>query len=493
MITQALLGAPSEPLAQVLLMPWRQLGPGSRWAWFGVGGLGLLAAGLAAFVWDAHGAAILCNFFLITLAIAWGAQISGHFEQNHPLAAKLVPGHVALLRQATLLLWLGLTALTGLLAWASGVGDLTLPLALLLSSSVLALLAVMARWWILWVVIWLAPWAAMSLGLHRVLMPAWATLRDFWLAHPGSGTAAAVMLMGYGLTRLFGQGDPAHVASYRRLDRMRRAQRLSVTGQRTGQGWAAFGPVGEAIGSPFERLPAHWLAHLIKTAQPTERSVMARAEVVLHGGQHWVRHLMGITLALSIILLVFTLVAALNVRNAENFWQHGTFGMAIGLCSASLNPGFTLPSSLWASRREQALLLLVPGMPRGQALNRAVAWRMARHVGLAWVITTAILGWFVSKSGNPLLMCLSAGAAPIMAFYLCRSPARMAAPTAWTNLVPIFAYMVLALVLYAAHEFTHWSVWPMLVASAAISAALGVWRWRQLNDAPSALPAGRLA
>lgn len=487
----ALFGVSGAQGAQVLLTPWRKMSVASRVLWALVAGVfPVLTAIVAAYHWDSIGPGLLSSYLCGLMTVAWAAQISSHFEQNHPVTARLVPGQLAVLRRVSLAVWLALTAAGALAMWLSGVGQISLALSLLLAGAVLALVAVMTRWWTLWIVVWLLPMLAEVTGLNRLLTPAWGLLRELWLANPWTATLGLLMLMGWGLTRLFGDGSAAHVASYRRMTQLLRASRSAGT-QR--QGWAAFGPVGEAVGSPLERLPAGWLAHLLRHAAPTERSVMARAEVVLHGPQHWVRHLSGVAIALAIVLLAFVAVGALTGTSGAGNWRNGVIGMAIGLTSAALNPALMLPGALWQSRREQALLVLLPGMPRGAALNRAVAWRQGRHVGIAWALTTAILAGLASRAGDPLLLCLSAGAAPVIALWLWRSPARLPALTAWANAAPVLVYLALALALYATQRAVGWPMWQTLLASLLLSLPIGVWRWRRLGREPAALPAGRLA
>ncbi|TXI18349.1 MAG: flavin reductase, partial [Roseateles sp.] len=77
--------------------------------------------------------------------------------------------------------------------------------------------------------------------------------------------------------------------------------------------------------------------------------------------------------------------------------------MAIGLMSMGINPAFMLPAMLWHSRREQALLRLLPGMPQGQALNRAVARLQLRHTLTAWLLcSTGLVALALAADQMPL-------------------------------------------------------------------------------------------
>jgi hypothetical protein len=227
---------------------------------------------------------------------------------------------------------------------------------------------------------------------------------------------------------------------------------------------------------------------------------MARAEVVLHGGQHWLRHLAGVGVALvlvglgSIALLMVLLPPDVGV---QTILQNGQVGIVIGLTTAGLSIVFTLPKSLWVSRREQALLVLLPGMPQGRALNRAVAALQLRHAGIAWLATavfTTALAWL---AGSALALCVPVAALPIGVWWLMRAPAHVGPPSAWKDVAPVFAYIAAGLLLMVGVRQQPWDSFEAVAALAAaavvLSLLLGAWRWRRLAAAPTALPAGRLA
>ena len=163
--------------------------------------------------------------------------------------------------------------------------------------------------------------------------------------------------------------------------------------------------------------------------------------------------------------------------------------LAISL-SMVLGTVLSLPGALWASRREQALLMLLPGMPRGAALNRALAWRQARHFLLLWALTLpAYLG--LAWAGQvPQVLALPAVALTAMA-WLWRNAAQQREPSALTAVLPFVVCLVPGIASIALLREKPDLFGPLLGGVAVVAALSLLWRWRQLSRWPQALPAGR--
>ncbi len=496
----ALLGIPHPAASAALLMPWRQLGRGARWAWVGV--LLMLVAAAAVVAWLASPVPRMLMLISVAVALAllvWGGQISGLLEQNQPLAARLVPAHVRVLQRVALAAWFVLSLALGTVAWWLADGRLGWPGCLLVAAAGLASLAWCLRWPLLWFMpaVWPVMWGLPA--AHGALQPLWQAGVAAWQAHLAVATMALLGLLALSLAGLFGHGGPAHARVFARQARWRELGRHGgVDGSL--QGFSTWGGWWARLAGPMERLAGGWLSHLLRRAAPGHRSVMARAEVVLHGGQHWLRHLAGVGVALvlvglgSIALLMVLLPPDVGV---QTILQNGHVGIVIGLTTAGLSIVFTLPKSLWVSRREQALLVLLPGMPQGRALNRAVAVMQLRHAGIAWLATAVVTTALAWRAGNALALCVPVAALPIGVLWLMRAPARVGPPSAWKDVAPVFAYIAAGLALMVAVRQQPWdgfeAVAALAAASAVLSLLLGAWRWRHLAAAPTALPAGRLA
>jgi len=475
----------------VLLAAWRQGERSARWGRLGF--YGFCVAPPAVVVWLApeRGKLILAAIFLCMLVLGvWGAAITSLLEQNHPTLAKVVPGHVESLRRNALAAWLLAVLLS---AGALRLGFPMLPPAVdvLPAALVAAYIAWALRNWVLWFVVWLGPTFLALTGLGRQLQPLWRAANERFADQPWLYTGLGLLAMGWGITQLFGEGGAAHVAAYARQSRMRVITRLGMSGAKPTL--AMYGRWGERVSAPLERAASAWLAHLIEDASPTQKSVMARAEVVLHGSQHWLRQALNMLMVFAWVAFFFTIAIQTTPMNLDRAWTGGALGIAVGLATMGFSPATALPSALWASRREQALLLLLPGMPQGQALNRAVAWRQTRQLLAAWALTAALMFTLSWLSGDWWLACLCIVGLPMGLGWLLRAPAALRAPTSWTAILPLLLYMGASLSLYHLVKTFDLPIAPVGALGALAALAVSWWRWHTLMAAPTALPAGRSA
>ena len=483
------MGAYLNP--HVLLAAWRQGERSARWGRLGF--IALSVALLTAVVWLVPTRAKLpiATIVLSMLVLGiWGSVITSLLEQNHPILAKIVPGHVEALRHNALAAWL-LVVLLSAGALRLGFPMLPLPAGALLAALVAAYIAWALRNWAMWFVVWLGPTFLAVTGLGRQLQPLWQAGSERFADQPWVYTGLGLMAMGWGITQLFGEGDSAHAIAYARQARMRVITRLGMSGAKPTL--AMYGRWGERVSAPIERAASAWLAHLIRHANPTQKSVMARAEVVLHGSQHWLRQALNMLMVFAWIAVFFTIAVQATPMKLDRAWTGGALGIAVGLATMGFSPAIALGSALWASRREQALLLLLPGMPQGRALNRAVAWRQTRQLAVAWALTAALMFALSWLSGDWWLACLCVVGLPMGLGWLLRAPARLRAPTSWTAILPLLLYMGASLSLYHLVKTYDLPFAPICALGALAAAAVGWWRWHRLMAAPSALPAGRSA
>ncbi|WP_457322860.1 hypothetical protein [Roseateles sp. P5_E11] len=481
----------AAPYSQLLLAFWRQRDRESPWGRRALFALAVLGLALGVYLAPQLAMPMLALSAALVLMSLWMAIIGSLMQQNHPHAARFVPGHLRQTLESALAAWAGLSLGSAALLWLCLPQMPSFALLLLGAAAVLAFMGWATREWQLWLVISIGPVLFFGTGLDRRLAPLGTALRELWLAQPLSVLALSLLALGWSLTRLFGRGDAAHAEAYARLGRMRRAAEDSMQGKYAGA--AAFGRVGEWLSQPFALAVSAWQRHVVAQAEPTGQSAMRRAEIVLHGRQHWLHQSLGAVMAVGIAALSFFIAFALAGQGLQDNWTKGAYGMAIGLASIGFNPCFTLPNMLWHSRREQALMRLLPGLPQGEALNRAVALMQLRHALVAWALTTAGLGLLAWAANNAALLCLAFGALPLSTGWLLRAPSRMKSPTAWTTVVPILAFMLMGWGMFLLQKDLGAPL-PLLAGiSVALSAALGAWRWRTLSAAPTALPAGRLS
>lgn len=482
----------SASLNHMLLALWRQRDPSLRWRRRLAVLSGVLALGAALWLLPSQQArtVLLLTVLAGALMSVWLGLIGSLLEQNHPHAARFVPGHLKGLRQAALLSWAVVTPAAALLQWAALSQILSWPAMLLGGAALFVYLAWALRWWPLWMAMFVGPAVFGLLQLRQRLAPLWSWLFDAWQAQPWSLTASGILVLAWVLSRLFSNGDDAHRSAYARGSAMRQASRDAMAGKSSAQ---AFGRAGEWLAAPFRRATSVWLAFQLKRARPSEASIMSRAEIVLHGNQHWLNQLLSMNAVAVVVLLGFGLGYRLAGPGLANAWQQGAFGMAIGIGCAGFNPCFTLPGMLWHSRREQALLTLLPGMPRGRRQNRAIAWRQLRHSLVAGLLTVMLLSGLASAAGKPELLSFAFVGLPVMLLCVLRPVATLRAPTAGSALLPSIGYPLLAIGAYLLCDRLGVSLWWVAGVCAALSAGIAAWRWRQIQTAPAALPAGRLA
>lgn len=500
-VTQALLGVPGPAALAALRMRWQQMPRYTRWAWGALALFLLLAmAGIAWMVGARFVAPALAAGVAAVLMLAWAGQMASLLEQNHPQMARLVPGHLRVLRRVAVALWAAVAVAFGSLAWWAFDGGVGFWGCLIASGLLAAALAWCVRWPVLWFVFSFAPALWPLLPARAGLVALGLEAVGTWRAHVLVSTVVVLALLAWSVAALFGRGDAKHARAFERQSAWR------AVGRRDGAGAAALGPATRE--SPFAWLVwplaaagMAWLAHLLRRATPDPRSVMARAELVLHGCQHWLWHLLGVGVVLLMLgLVMVALLAALAPATGpvpmDKVWQNGHVGLAIGLTSMGLNALFLLPRALWTSRRDQALLLLLPGMPRGRALNAAVARLQLRHAAVAWTLTAALVLGLYALTGSALGLCLMIVALPMLLLRLLQEPARVTAGAGLRHALPILGYLLGGTLLLAAlgwREPAPLALVAAAVLSIGLSVALGVWRWRQLMAAPQALPAGRLA
>jgi hypothetical protein len=424
----------------------------------------------------------------------WGFQFSALLRLDHPHAARFVVRHGLALRTAAVVLWLALVLLVGVVALPS----LALPggnptravlLVLLGAGATLLFIALALRWWPLWVVLWVffpvLGFERLRFASHQIT----AKVYEHWQTMPVLYTALALLAMAVALVHLFGNADTAHARAYAKRETYRKIASAGAAGNKPA--WSAYGRWGELLSTPAQRMADAWLARITHRASPTPSSVMARAEVVLNGAQHWSRHVathLAVQLGLGAGFYAVLLLASDATR--QSIFSTGV-GLSIGLASITIAPLISLPSALWASRREQALLVLLPGMPQGTALNRVVARLHMRHFGWAWASALPVVAALAWWAKAPQWLAFVGAALPLAA-WLWRDASRVREPGPAKAVVPYLLFVVLGT---ACMQLLQWQpTWllPWALGTVLLSAALLAWRWRQLARWPQALPAGRL-
>ncbi len=457
-------------LSAVLSQPWQAQRQGLRKHLLMLLLLALPAT-LVAYRLKLHAAALTGAIGSVWLVYAWWLQVHGLMRQNQPRLARLVPGHLAALRLSMTLQALGFGA-AALACLSLAVGPRAeWPW---LIATVMLLLVWVQREPLLWFLLAIAaPWVPPLRELS-------ATLQALPPVGHGLGLLVLLVLM----VAALGGGGAWHRWSAARLQRWDQAMRSASDGRTpsaaTQGGWV------HAVARLFTWPREAYRARLLR--QAAARNALARLDVGLGiGGQSlislWV--LVMILLGIGAVTLIKGLLGTSPSDN--ELLAHGRIGLTVGLFSMLCGSLFNRPTQLWARRREQSLLTLLPGLPPQPELIDQLERRWRCEYLLFWMLATALALGIGSVSGSSGLQYAAAHAACCL-------------PMAWMSQS---RHRRLA----RAPGFQLWMVAPVLAAAPAYlaqQAALPVWlslgagglvyalcAWRNRAPASAMLPIGR--
>jgi len=463
----------------------RRQNQGTVWMLAGMGLLLVAVPLVLAFVAGPRAAAASGMTVLgIVLAGGWASLVFSAMQQNHPGLARLVPGHVASLRRALALSWFAAVLVFGVAVQAIG-GRNGFEAGLAFGLGAMAL-ALMLRWPLSWAFVWLVP-TTMDWWLHLPpVRAAWALVQQVDAQQPLLLMAGVAALAALGLLGLIEQGGPAHERAWRRRQRWAASLGAPAPGNPRQHQLGVPGWLMNAATAPYRA----WMRHLCRRPRS---SAMTRAMLVLGPSAHWTGHLgAALAVAFTNALVIVTLSMAM-----PGWYVHAptaaAWGLSFGLMSFALNPLLNSSQAFHATRQEQALLRLAPGVPQGAALNRAIALQQGVHAVIAWIVCAAgaamLSQWIVDDARTAVAIALSC--LPLLPG-LWRDWARAAAPSPArmvTVMLQLGACTGVASVLLARGV-------PLLAIgslAAVVTLGLAIWRWRALSRAPGAWPAERLA
>ncbi len=480
---------PWRAMRVVLLSAWQaRRNQGSLWPWGLVLALIAVVVGLMAWLAPAERAWAMglgLSGIVVATALVGGWMLLAYnvLAQNHPQLAPTVPGQVRALRWV---LGLGVAVLSGLAASvAMALGG---PVAGVASIAAGAgtLFVCSIRWPQLWIALAVLGWSA----------PLWsASEQAGWLA---SGlralpwpvlVAAVVWAVAWALRAVVMQGGERHAHHHGRLLKaaamMKGQPPLVAEGGLGAGGWTWALLWGR-------RAYANWLMHVVSRLRPGRATLLALCQ----GPQlHWTGVATGVVGGWFFIALVLLVTRLLPQ------WQVGqglVQGLAVGLAFASYTVLLQAPALLWTQRREQALLRLLPGMPQGPALNRWLALHLSRlhltAVGLQWLTVWGLSTWAGTTQGADWVRAIAQAAllfSPLAMLLLWRDWSRLKAPGGGAQVLVVLGTVALVGVGAVWFVWLGYSVQALAALVLALGLPLGLWRWRALQQAPAAWPAGR--
>ena len=420
-----------------------------------------------------------CVAVSVLLIAGWSMLVGNVLRQNRPAMARLVPGHVARLRAALLVAWV-----LAVLAIMAGPGSLLhQPLAWACGAAGgLALLAAMFRWpALLLVVVALGTLllGVVDSGLPHALAASWR--RDAWLF-----TAIVVTAGALALVAIVSEGGRGPRALY-------------DVGQAFGRRFAK--PVRPGCGGragDVSVVYAWWMARLL-----ARRDSPAESRLLLGFGAavHWttrIRDAAMFTVVGGGVCSVVVGVSAYLGRDVRGAFPWLAFSLLTGACT----PALQAAARLYRTRREQALLVLLPGVPRGARLNRWLSWQMsvlflisalwglALAGALDFLVETLSPG-LVARSGGDMTAAIAVALLPQVAWQW-RSWARLPGASG-KEFLPSLAPFLLGTAAFVLHLWAGLGYVPMGIAFAAVAVAYCAWRWWRMGSEPTAMPIGRLA
>jgi hypothetical protein len=465
-------GTPSAMHAAVLRAPWQRRRNARQWPWMAATPLLLaLPVGLMAWWTSMQPRILVAALGIVWLTWLWWMQVEGLLRQNRVLLARTVPGHASVLRQS-LLLQAGLATLTA-------VGLLTLAVDMPL------------RW--LWVVApsivmltWLArePWLWLAFGIGSPMLGEMRQASLYMTGLPLLQQLVALAALVALLATCVGQGGTLHRWSDARQERWQRSLRAMSEGRPAPTG--AQSAVERALQRGFDWPLRRWRDRVL--AAGAAAPVSTRLQLGLGTGGQWTQlawiGVLAASLALAILAWVMHGYDVSIVQVADG----GRIGLSIGLFAIACGTLHTRMGQLWARRREQALLVLLPGVPmRGDCRHLERQWRQEWLILWA-VVTGTLLGLGSHGSEGTVSYVAACAAVNLPTIWLAQGlQRRLKRPPSMlvANIPPVMAAMILT-----AFSPISFPAWQSLSLGVLTYALLAAWNWKAAWQ-PLRLPLGR--
>jgi hypothetical protein len=454
------------------------LGGGITWKW-----------GMAA-LWEAAAIAAVT-----ILQIAWPFFSTTLMRLNTPTAARTVPHYVGHLRRTALVLWLGICVITGLLqghsireAAVMGFG----------AGAFMLFISTPWRWPVQWCMV-IAVLAFLGSRSHEIVK---SDIVKAMFSSPASGVIFAMVCyvwMAWLVTRLIAGNGSGFAALYSRVAQRENAVPGADTPARLPA--HALGPLLGVLQQGWQLLLFPWRLYLRRAlalpsqpegskAQATQ--VLARALLGLGPNVHWVMQVGAMLVLWGFVMLKVVIVPMIFGTGVSTISGGWAILIALGSLMAAVAPVLSLPETFRTTAPEQKLMLLLPGMPRGDALNHLLAVRHVRHAFVAWLVAV------VSVVALPYQ---GASVFSVAGIYMSALVLLPMVVSDWSRIQPPNAMYALAGLLRAILApgigliAVHWLGVPINTVAAAAVVYCGtmlVVRWRRLPQFAPAFPAGRL-
>jgi hypothetical protein len=472
---------------QVLLAPWRQYRhQGSQWLWYVLMAVSLVLPLVGALRWPSNVLLwLLASELVAWLGAFWVWLVNSLLVQNEPHAARLVPGQARVLRRVLLGAGVAIAAGVTLIGAAFDHGVLTFFIGVATLLAVAWTVRMPALGMLGWIVpLTRAQWAnaPFVVAAEDAILAAWESQPESFVVVVTIALAAASW---WSVRHLIQDGDARHQRNYR----LRIKRRFAERSGRPQEAWRQSGLIGDRL---VGFATALYRQRLARVCAQRSGSVLGRGLMGLGPNFHWSGVLGGAVVYGSITTLLVILVLRPGVvvdshRGVNTVWPLSVFALNT-LAAVGLAPR----SALHHTRREQALLMLIPGMPRGAALNRSVARRLLARFLACWCVAL-LLCVALAPAQRPMAslpMTLAFACLP-MCTLLWRDWSRVTAPIPLTLVGPVLLSMVVGAGAIALQSWCGVTPGECATAFVGVTLVALAWRWRLVRDSPAAFPVGR--
>ena len=315
-------------------------------------------------------------------------------------------------------------------------------------------------------------------------------LARFWQEWPLPIAMFALLLCARILTHvMIRDGNPKHATAFARYRILLAAGTPGADGRQLSlHHW---GNIGSAILRVGQFPLDHYMRLLLRKPVATEASVMARAELVFGRDAHWIWMVWAglfVTLGAGVLGMAETMF----MRSLPDVVPAFDLVLGAGMVFTMMIMTAAWPTAICLSRKEQKLLVLLPGMPRGKSLNRLLARRIVGQLLSGWLFVAVVTSQLQLLSDTNLFTTMCAGLMPAVPF-LIRDWSRMKLGSRDGLALNQLSIFIGPVVCGAVQHWLQWSSGTVYAVSILLTSALLYWRWRRLASLPQAFPAGRLA
>jgi hypothetical protein len=454
------------------------VGGGITWKW----GLGTL--------WS-----VVTTSTEVYLQICWPFVVTALMRLNTPIAAQTVPHYVARLRHTALGIWLAISIVIGLL---DGHSLMQVCFVTFGAGALMLLISTPWRWPVQWCV-FMALLVYAGGRSHDIAESAFVKTL---LGSPLLGWMFAIachLAMAWLVTRLIStNGSRLPAILFRNVWIENAAPGAEAPAKLPIH---AMGPVVVLLQQFLLRFQFPWRLYLRHALAPANPSVgrapqpvvvLARAMLGLGPTTHWVMQVTAylmLWVVVALIVIVIPVALGGDVQTLSGGWS---IVIAIACLMIAVVPLLSLPEILLETTTEQKLMLLLPGMPHGNELNRLLAGRHLCHAFVAWSVAAVSVAALPYPEKDVLWVGVAYLNALVLLPMVISDWVRIQAPTAISALWALVRSLIGFTIGLAAVHLLGVALSAVAVAAVVCCVTLLVLRWTKLAQFAPAFPAGRL-